>query len=88
MPLLSLIKPDLKYEKSFLEALDEFKLEGIIRGFWYHNVNPYEVLDYVKLMQHREVGIDLPPNWVPNTTYWLVEGDEFIGHINIRHYLT
>lgn len=29
-----------------------------------------------------------PENWVPSTTLWWVEGDEYLGRIAIRHRLT
>ncbi|MBR3718443.1 MAG: GNAT family N-acetyltransferase, partial [Firmicutes bacterium] len=33
-------------------------------------------------------GEDLPAGYVPATTLWLVEGDRFIGRVNIRHRLS
>ena len=32
-------------------------------------------------------GEDLPEGYVPATTLWLVDGDKFIGRVNIRHWL-
>ncbi len=85
---MKLIKPTLQYEKSFREALKEFENEGI-GGFW--NVGG-KAIDNTKEAINRalnhEKGVDLPANWVPATTYWLMDGDRFIGHVNIRHRLT
>ncbi|MCQ2957554.1 MAG: hypothetical protein MJ180_01480 [Candidatus Gastranaerophilales bacterium] len=36
--------------------------------------------DYKK----QEKGIDLPENYVPSATYWLVSNNEYIGTINLR----
>ena len=33
-------------------------------------------------------GEDLPAGYVPATTLWLVDGQKFIGRVNIRHRLT
>jgi predicted acetyltransferase len=30
----------------------------------------------------------LPAEWVPSTVWWLVEGEEYIGEVSIRHWLT
>ena len=29
-------------------------------------------------------GQNLPPSYVPETVYWLVDGDQFIGRLSIR----
>jgi predicted acetyltransferase len=35
-----------------------------------------------------ERGIGIPADFVPHSTYWLVEGDEVVGVSNLRHRLT
>jgi len=32
-------------------------------------------------------GLDLPEGFVPASTFWLVDNNKFIGHVNIRHKL-
>ncbi|MEO8897793.1 MAG: hypothetical protein ABI352_03415 [Candidatus Dormibacter sp.] len=29
-----------------------------------------------------------PDGWVPSTTWWLLDGDEYLGRIAVRHRLT
>lgn len=36
-----------------------------------------------------EKGIEPPEDWIPeSSTYWLLDGNEMIGVVNIRHRLT
>lgn len=83
---MKLIKPIKKYEKSWQEALAEFREEKR-RGFWNWEKEPTDLDEYIKISQDNEKGKSLPRGWVPATTYWLIDNDEFIGHTNIRHEL-
>ncbi|MBU2523710.1 GNAT family N-acetyltransferase [Patescibacteria group bacterium] len=83
---MQLIKPTKKYEKSWDEALDEFRTEKQ-KGFWNWEKEPANLKKYIKTTQDNEIGKMLPQGWVSSTTYWLVDNGEFIGHVNIRHKL-
>ena len=81
---MKLVYPQEKYLKSYQEAFTEYNK---------HNVTTYAFdditeVDVVKKYYNYRKGIDLKPGRVPQTTYWLVEGDKFIGEIGIRHELT
>lgn len=83
---MELIEPSLQFIESYKSALAEFEREGI-SGFWkffgpVENEETY--LRNIKRYRHRG---ELPDDLVPATVYWLVEGDEFIGHVSIRHEL-
>jgi predicted acetyltransferase len=83
---MELLEPSLHYIESYKSALAEFKREGI-SGFWkfFGEVDDAETyLQNIKRYQHRA---GLQDDLVPATVYWLVEGDEFIGHVSIRHEL-
>ena len=84
---MQLIKPTKKYQKSWNEALAEFRVEGL-KGFWNWSKDIDSIDDFIQLTKDYEQGKGLPDGWVPSTTYWLIDGDQFIGHINIRHTLT
>lgn len=80
---MKLVPPDVKYKASYLEALQE-GLEPFISF-------PKENFEgYVKRLKEFSQGIDIPKNFVPCTTFWMVDEEEkmFIGRIIIRHYLT
>ncbi len=33
-------------------------------------------------------GRALPDGWVPGSTYWLIDNEDFVGKVEIRHHLT
>jgi predicted acetyltransferase len=83
---MELMEPSLRFIESYKCALAEFERDGI-SGFWkfFGPVDDAETyLRNIKRYQHRG---GLQEDLVPATVYWLVEGDEFIGHVSIRHEL-
>lgn len=83
---MQLIKPTKKYEQSWHEAVTEFQKEGQ-KGFWNWEKEPTDLDDYIKMTRDNEKGKNLPEGWVPSSSYWLIDNDQFIGHTNIRHRL-
>ena len=89
--MLKLVSPSNKYKKSFLEAVEEYKKDKE-RGRYPATLNMEEMTEekfngYVKRKLDHSKGIDIKEGRVPDTEYWLVDDDEFIGKISIRHYL-
>ena len=80
---MRLVYPSKKYLKSYQEAYQEYQEHKVDT---YILDNPDEV-DVIKKHYNYRKGIDLIPGRVVQTTYWLVEGDKFIGQIGIRHSL-
>ncbi len=89
---MQLVLPSITYRESFLEALHE-----------YHTVKANDRLDiyelsllslqtdfpkYIKNLLSESGGKNLPKGYVPQTTFWLIDNDEFIGRLSIRHTLT
>jgi len=83
---LKLVKPSRKYGRSWEKALAEFEAEER-SGFWNFPEKPKNIAEYIKRDKNYSKGLDLPSHMVQATTFWLVENDEFIGHVNIRHEL-
>ncbi len=84
---VQLILPAMAYENSFSEAVEEMRqAEGI--GFWEEVGSPKSISEYIDIRLCHAKGERLPPNWIPATTYWLIDGDMFIGETTIRHELT
>lgn len=80
---MKLVYPSKKYLKSYQEAFDEYNQ---------HNVDTYAFddinkVDVVKKYYNYRKDINLKSNRVAQTTFWLVDGDKFIGEIGIRHEL-
>ena len=93
---MQLTKPNAKYKISFLNALAEYqgekKSEKHGRHEHYHSLDK-DVLEkdftsYVQKELLKEKGIDLPDEYVPESVFWLIDNDEFIGKINVRHELS
>jgi predicted acetyltransferase len=79
-----LTEPHIVYRNSYLQATREFQAEG-----------RHLELDYQHLSRHFESFVqswlertDYPkPGRVPETIYWLVDADVFIGRLSLRHRL-
>lgn len=93
---MQLVKPDIRYKKSFLEALSEYQSEKINikhnRNRYYNNLDTANLAedfnDYVITELAKEKGLNIPAGYVAESVYWLIDHEEFIGKVNIRHQLT
>lgn len=90
MSNLRLVLSDVKYKNEYLDFTSEC-LEDLKETF-FDSVIPISdeetfENDINKLINMR-IGKDLPDNWVPQSTYWLLEnGGRIIGVVIIRHKL-
>ncbi len=82
-----LTPPSLQFEDSWNAAIVEFEAEDA-HGFWNIPEKPRDCASYIKTAQDHSNGKNLPEYWVPATTYWLIDKDKFVGHVNIRHALS
>lgn len=84
---MKLVLPSVKYKHSYLRALEESKDEvqdTILR-------KPTEDESFEKFIENiksESKGLHLPEGFVPATELWLIDNDEFIGRVSIRHSLT
>ncbi len=83
---MKLHKPTKKYEQEWKAGIDEFEAENRA-GFWNMPTKPTDIEEYIQRTENQSKGLKLPDNWVPATTYWLIDKEAFIGHVNIRHKL-
>lgn len=88
---MKLVLPDTKYKDSFFSFLEENDNDPEARRIHFED-DPKEIRRnfeiYVMKENERAKGKYLPKGYVPSTTYWLIDNDEFIGRVNIRHRLT
>lgn len=83
----ALVLPDVRYKESYLSALSEYNAEGRFPELSQEEIaNDFE--SYVEKIKGYARGEHLPEGHVPDTHYWLVEGDEYIGQTSVRHSLT
>lgn len=93
--MAQLILPDIKYKDSYLEALNEFRDADdpffsrrlIYRAYDMRELeNDFEAC-ILRPLSDFSRGIGMPEGFVPQTEYWLVQGNEYLGAIRIRHEL-
>lgn len=81
-----LTKPELIYKESFIEALKEFHLEDRNLSFEVNNLN-IDFMGFVQELLDKSDRTKIPSDRVPETYFWLIDNQEFIGRISIRHHL-
>ena len=96
-----LIRPLERVHRSFVAAMGEFQAEGRgakddhsmvgseIRGHGGRWSDPAAFAEFVaELLADAEEDSPRPVGYVPGTTLWYVDGDEYLGRLAIRHRLT
>jgi predicted acetyltransferase len=81
---MELIAPSRKYYDSYVNAIHEYNNHGV-KTYAFMDI---ENGDIFEKFEDARIGRNLPENYVPATYFWLVDKDEFIGEISIRHRLT
>ena len=81
---MKLVMPSQKYYQSYMDAAAEYRA---------HNVTSYHFLDKCgcgpfEYIDNSRTGSNLPAGYVKATYLWLVDANEFIGEVSIRHELT
>lgn len=85
--IMQLVLPSIKYNQSYLDALEESKDEvGVTILRKPKEGEPFE--EFIKNIQSESKGLHLPEGWVPATELWLIDNEVFIGYVSIRHSLT
>jgi predicted acetyltransferase len=83
---------------SFLAAVDEMLAAGGLgrdmlayeRGEWGGRWSLAEgFAGYVAwLLERSQEDAPRPEGWVPDSTWWWIDGDDYLGSVNVRHRLT
>jgi predicted acetyltransferase len=81
---MELVKPSEKFYKSYIEAIEEYQ-QNNIDTYDFLEVTKYDIFEKIENMH---TGKNLPEGYVKATYFWLVDGDEFVGEISVRHSLT
>ncbi len=82
----ALVRPSERYRGSYIAAVREFQAEGR----WLHLSTEQLEGDfgsYVRDLLRRSDRATQDPELVPETFWWLVEDDEFVGVVSVRHEL-
>ncbi len=85
--MIKLVTPSKRYKDSFIKSLKEFQKEGSNTDIDVEALKvDFEV--FVKRLKGYKNGVGLPEGYVPESKFWLVDDNNFIGSVSIRHYLT
>ena len=90
---MQLVLPSIAYKSSYIEAVKEFQVDAdnSHASQSMKNLSTSELEadfeKYVAIVLGQAHGENLPEDWVPMTTYWLVDNGEYVGQIRIRHRL-
>lgn len=96
-----LADPDVRYQASFLAAMDEFRAEGRgdlvdgsmlgteIRSWAPGWTDPLVFAEYTAALRADVLEESpRPARFVPGTSLWWVDGDTYLARITVRHRLT
>ena len=87
--MMYLIKPQDINEDEFNDFVNEFKVVNENLVPYSLNQKGMDFQTYIKALNDESLGKGIPENWVPASTYFLVDDKQKIyGAVNIRHRLT
>lgn len=82
---MELVKPSVEYKDSYLAAKREEGKPFVQNQDWVrYDLMESDFSAYVASLLAREKGIGLPPGYVPDTRFWLIDNGEYIGSANLR----
>ena len=86
---LRLAEPAVELRPAYLALLDELD-DTNCAHFTVRRVgpDPAEFESFVRGLRNESRGVGLPAGYVPQTTFWLMCGDDIVGEVRIRHTLT
>lgn len=80
--------PDIQYREAFLRMFTCYSAAG--EREWCNTtagaLGNFE--SYVKKLRDDAAGIGIAPDWVPTSHFWLRLGDDLVGTLRVRHYLS
>ena len=94
-PDAALELPNEKHKQSFIEAVGEFQADsentnsgsmGRYRDMAIDELRR-DFPSYLRKLRDAAAGRNLGEGIVPESTFWLIEGGEFVGRVSVRHYL-
>ncbi|HDR8181207.1 TPA: GNAT family N-acetyltransferase [Bacillus thuringiensis] len=86
---VSLLTPTTDLQEEYLDFYKEWKDSGETMIPWVISKDPSNFPAMIQELLDAHNGVNLPENWVPDSTYWLVtDENKIVGAVNIRHSLT
>lgn len=87
--IVYLTRPTVELTSEYQAFYQEWKESGEKMVPWVIEKDPANFPEMVQSLHDNEKGENLPENWVPDSTFWLLnENKKIIGAVNIRHRLS
>lgn len=83
---MKLVKPDIKYRESYESVLEESK-DQTGDTIFAKPAHGESFEQFVRRLNDESEGINIKPERVRASTYWLIDNEEVIGRVQIRHSL-
>ena len=84
--MLFLAEPSVAYRDSFIQAVREFQAEGRQLHYDLNSITG-DFGAFVQALHDQKNRSKLKPGWMPASDFWLIDGDEFVGRLSVRHEL-
>jgi predicted acetyltransferase len=82
---LFLAKPNKEYQKSFEDYVLSYKKADDDFYFNFYKKGLENFNEYLSDLHNYSKGIDLPKGWVITSTFWLIDNNEVVGVVRVRH---
>jgi len=82
---LFLSMPSKEYKKSFEDYVIAYKNADDNYYFTKYKKGMENFNEYVDDLYKYSKGIDLPKGWVITSTFWLIDNNEVVGVVRVRH---
>src|ERR1700722_19750061 len=84
--MLFLAEPSLVYKESFIAGTRESQAEGLELFYNLDTISKdFEAL--IQILRDASNRAKIPPERVPMSDFWLIDSDEYVGRLSLRHEL-
>ncbi|WP_105615813.1 GNAT family N-acetyltransferase [Vallitalea okinawensis] len=84
MQNVRLVEPSILFKDSFLDFVEDVKKTGY-ESYELYTKAEKDFKEFVTDLINFSKGINIPEDWVPCSSFWLIDRDEVVGVIRIRH---
>src|SRR6266849_574218 len=84
--MLFLAEPSVAYQDTFIQSAHEFQAEGRQLNYGLNDLTN-DFSSFVQEFHDAKDRSTLKPGRVPGSDFWLIDDNEFIGRLSIRHEL-
>ena len=84
--MLFLAEPSLTYKDSFIAGTRESQAEGLEMYINLDKISQ-DFEAFLLILRNASNRAKIPPERVPMSDFWLIDGDEYVGRLSLRHEL-